>query len=197
MTALEEDTESQPGPMSWKQKIEPVAILLSILLIVVLVVDFAKHAERFNPFLDKPTKCSVELVAARGIGSALGPGAESSSSPAFDLLVHVDNGHVFAIRDGGSDVVVSYAGVPLARGRAPAFDVEAKEAVKVAVGAASHGVGIPDELFLLMVQERRSGATPQLQIDLWLDFGLFRCSVELHGEQRASQCDKLNFIYTS
>ncbi|KAF8658719.1 hypothetical protein HU200_059197 [Digitaria exilis] len=196
MTALEEDTESQPSPMSWKQKIEPVAILLSILLIVVLVVDFAKHAERFNPFLDKPTKCSVELVAARGIGSALGPGAESSS-PAFDLLVHVDNGHVFGIRDGGSDVVVSYAGVPLARGRSPAFHLKEKEAVTVAVDTASRGVGIPDELFLLMVQERRSGATPQLQIDLWLDFGLVRCSLELDGVQRASQCDKLNFIYTS
>ncbi|KAI4962914.1 hypothetical protein ZWY2020_024620 [Hordeum vulgare] len=58
---------------------------------------------------DKPTTCSVELADVRGLEPALAPGA---TSLAFDLVVHVDNGHACELRHGGGDVVVSYAGVP-------------------------------------------------------------------------------------
>ncbi|RLM56170.1 hypothetical protein C2845_PM10G18950 [Panicum miliaceum] len=118
--------------------------------------------------------------------------------PAFKLLVRVDNGRIFGLRNGGGgDVLVSYAGVPLARGRAPAFCVETKKAVTVAVDATSAGVGVPEELFQLMSEERRRSGVAQLEIDLWLDYGLFTCRVELGGEQRASECEEQNFIYSS
>lgn len=134
----------------------------------------------------------MELVGAEGLGSGLAPGAES---PAFKLLVHIDNGHFFALRECGSiDVVVSYASVPLARGRAPFLRLEAKKAVTVAVNVTSYGLGIPEDLFRVMSAERQSGAA-QLEIDLWLPCGLFTCSLELDG-QLVSQCYELNFIYS-
>uniref|UniRef100_A0A0D9V4V6 Late embryogenesis abundant protein LEA-2 subgroup domain-containing protein n=1 Tax=Leersia perrieri TaxID=77586 RepID=A0A0D9V4V6_9ORYZ len=84
--------------------------------------------------IDKPITSSVELVGFSGLVPALTPGA---ASPAFNLLVCIDNGHnCDQYRDGGS-VKVSYAGVPLAYGSIPSFELGAKEALTVAVNATS------------------------------------------------------------
>ncbi|XP_025811379.1 uncharacterized protein LOC112889105 [Panicum hallii] len=197
-SSTHEEEEKQPlvdtSPMSWKEKMEVLLVLLSIPLVLAILVYFAvRTAATYN--LDQPARHSVELVGAKGIGPALAPGAEP---PAFKLLVCVDNGRIFGLRNGGGgDVLVSYAGVPLARGRAPAFRVETKKAVTVAVDATSAGVGVPEDLFQLMSEERRRSGVAQLEIDLWLDYGLFTCRVELGGEQRASECEEQNFIYSS
>lgn len=165
-----------------------ILILLIIYVIVVSVVDIVKH----NPFDDRPTMYSVELVGAKGIRSALDPGAES---PAFKLLVHVDNGHVYGVAYDGGDLLVSYAGIPLARGRIPAFDVDTKKAVTLAVDAASYGLGIPEDLFDRMSEDRRSGVA-QLQVELWVA-GFFTCNVDLDTEHHVSNCDRHNFISSS
>jgi hypothetical protein len=107
---------------------------------------------------------SVELVGVKGLDPALAPGADS---PAFDLLVRVDNGHIHdQYREGGS-VTVSYAGVPLAHGHSPRFRVGARAAVTFTVNATSHAVGVPEDLFRLMSAERRWG-TAQLEVGMQL-----------------------------
>jgi len=193
----EEQPPAHPGPLTWKETMKLLLLLLSNLLVLALFVDSAvRTAATYN--LNRPARHSVELVGARGIGPALAPGAEAL---AFKLLVHVDNGRIFGLRHGGGggDVVVSYAGVPLARGRPPAFRVETKKAATVAVDTTSAGVGIPEDLLQLMSEERRrSSGVAQLQIDLWLDYGLFTCRVDLGGEQqRASKCQEQNYIHSS
>ncbi|KAL6615917.1 hypothetical protein ACP70R_038187 [Stipagrostis hirtigluma subsp. patula] len=184
--------QSQPYIVSRNNKIEAVAVSLLILLVVAVCIGSIVDIVNNKLVHDKPIRCSVELVGAKGLGSALAPGAES---PAFKLLVHVDNGRYFGLRDNGSDVVVSYAGVPLARGRTPAISLETKEAVTVEVDATSYGVGIPEDLFHLMSAERRSGVA-QLEVDLWLR-GLFTCNVELDGQQHSSRCYEPKFIYST
>ncbi|KAL6614639.1 hypothetical protein ACP70R_036909 [Stipagrostis hirtigluma subsp. patula] len=133
---------------------------------------------------ENPTTCSVELAAVKGLQPALAPGA---TSPAFDLIVHVDNGHTFHLTHGGGDVVVSYAGVPLARGRTPSFQLACKETTALPVKATSEGVGMPDDLFRLMTEERRWGVA-QIQIELKLAWESFVCDVDLDGRPRVSAC---------
>ncbi|CAM0882374.1 unnamed protein product [Alopecurus aequalis] len=133
---------------------------------------------------DKPTTCSVELVGAMGLQSALAPGA---TSPAFDLVVHVANGHVYELCHGGGDVVVSYAGVPLARGRTPSFRLAAKEAGWWAVNMTGAGLGMPADLARLMVAERRWGVA-QLEIDMGLAWQSFTCDVFVDAQPSASAC---------
>ncbi|RLN12487.1 hypothetical protein C2845_PM09G21540 [Panicum miliaceum] len=191
----EQQPAADPSPMSWKERMEVLLVLLSMPLVLAVFVDFAvRTAATYN--LDQPARHSMELVGAKGIGPSLAPGAES---PAFKLLVHVDNGRIFGLRNcGGGQVWVSYAGVPLARGRPPAFCVETKKAATVAVDATSAGVGIPEDLLIqLMEEERRRSGVAQLEIDLWLDYGVLTCRVDLGGEQRASECQEQNFIYSS
>jgi hypothetical protein len=107
---------------------------------------------------------SVELGGVKGLDPTLAPGA---ASPAFDLLVRVDNGHIHdQYREGGS-VTVSYAGVPLAHGHSPRFRVGARAAVTFTVNATSHAVGVPEDLFRLMSAERRWG-TAQLEVGMQL-----------------------------
>ncbi|WVZ78934.1 hypothetical protein U9M48_026572 [Paspalum notatum var. saurae] len=168
-----------------------VLVSLSLLLFIAFAADSADRI--FNRM---PTRFSVELVRAKGLASALDPGA--AEPPAFDLLVHVNNGRYYNLWDGGSDVVVSYAGVPLARGRTPAIYVEANNALTLAANATSSGgVGIPEDLFRLMSEERGSGAA-RLHVDLWLGSGLFTCTVDLDGEHRVSTtCDNPSVIYSS
>ncbi|TVU35342.1 hypothetical protein EJB05_17228, partial [Eragrostis curvula] len=71
----------------------------------------------------KPTTCSVELVGFKGLQLPTAPGA---TSPGFDLVLHMNNGHTIDLTHGGGDVVVSYAGVPLAQGRTPSFQMGPK-----------------------------------------------------------------------
>ncbi|CAL4947818.1 unnamed protein product [Urochloa decumbens] len=134
-----------------------------------------------------PTTCSVELAGFKGLHQpASAPGA---TSPAFDLVVRVDNGHDFPVSHGGGDVVVSYAGVPLARGRTPSFDMYAKEAVALRVNATSEGVGVPEDLFRLLTEERRWGVA-QLEVELKVAWETFACDVDLDGQPRAFACYK-------
>ena len=134
---------------------------------------------------DKPITCSVKLLGATGLEPALAPGA---TSPAFDLIVHVNNGHVYELRHGGGDVVVSYAGVPLARGRTPGFRLPAKEAGRWAVNVTGAGLGMPADLARLMAAERRWGVA-QLEIDVGIDWQSFTCDVLVDGQQpSASAC---------
>ncbi|CAO2183088.1 unnamed protein product [Urochloa humidicola] len=135
---------------------------------------------------EKPTTCSVELAGFEGLQPAASPGA---TSPAFDLVVRVDNGHTFCLRHGGGDIVVSYAGVPLARGRTPSFELGDKEVLALPVKATSAGVGIPVDLFRLMTDERRWGVA-QLQVEFGLAWESFVCDVELDGHPRVSECYK-------
>ncbi|CAO2178523.1 unnamed protein product [Urochloa humidicola] len=135
---------------------------------------------------EKPTTCSVELAGFEGLQPAASPGA---TSPAFDLVVRVDNGHTFCLRHGGGDVVVSYAGVPLARGRTPSFELGDKEVLALPVKATSAGVGVPVDLLRLMTDERRWGVA-QLQVEFGLAWESFVCDVELDGHPRVSECYK-------
>lgn len=108
---------------------------------------------------------SVEVAGVQGLEPALAPGA---ASPAFNLLVRVHNNDFHDQCRAGGDVVVSYAGVPLAHGRTPSFFLWAKKAVTMAVNATSEGVGVPDDLFRLMSAERRQGVA---QLDIGMQLG--------------------------
>lgn len=124
-------------------------------------------------------------------------GAPGGDRPQGDLAVRVDNGHDFLVRHGGGDVVVSYAGVPLARGRTPSFDLYAKEAVVLPVNATSEGVGIPEDLFRLLTEERRWGVA-QLEVELKVAWESFACDVDLHGQPRdisLPEYNKLVVVY--
>ncbi|GJM93356.1 hypothetical protein PR202_ga09904 [Eleusine coracana subsp. coracana] len=127
-----------------------------------------------------PVSSSVEVVGVHGLEPALAPGAVS---PAFDLLVRVDNRHMCdQYREGGS-VTVYYAGVPLAHGHTPSFRVGATAAVTFTVNATSEAVGVPEDLFRLMWAERRWGAA-QLEISMklgWPGCESFAWSVDLDG----------------
>ncbi|OEL19945.1 hypothetical protein BAE44_0019036 [Dichanthelium oligosanthes] len=102
----------------------------------------------------KITTCSVELAGFQGLQPALSP---EVTSPAFDLIVRITNGHTFSLRHSGGDVVVSYAGVPLAHGRTLSFELGDKDVLALPVEATSAGVDIPGYLFRLMTDERRWG----------------------------------------
>ncbi|KAK3161741.1 hypothetical protein QOZ80_1BG0080840 [Eleusine coracana subsp. coracana] len=128
---------------------------------------------------EQPTTCSVELIAFNGLQPAMAPGA---TSPAFDLLIHINNGHTFSLTHGGGDVIVSYAGVPLARGHTPSFEMATKETAALPVKATSAGVGVPEDLFRLMTEERRFGVA-QLRIEFGLAWDSFVCNVELDGQR--------------
>ncbi|CAL5039999.1 unnamed protein product [Urochloa decumbens] len=184
-THEEEEQEQPGGPMTWKEMVGVVVALLSIPLVLYFYVAFAMQLARSNQ--DEPARYSVELVGATGIAPAAG----------FQLLVRLDNGRIIDMNGGCGDVVVSYAGVPLARGRVPALYVGTKKVATVAVVATSGGVGIPEDLLRLMSEERRRSGVARLELDLWLQRGLFTCRVDLHGERRASECRERNFIYSS
>jgi hypothetical protein len=62
---------------------------------------------------EQPTTCSVELAGFSGLQRAMDPGA---TSPAFDLILHINNGHTFDLAHPGGDIVVSYAGAQRASG---------------------------------------------------------------------------------
>ncbi|BAB39429.1 hypothetical protein [Oryza sativa Japonica Group] len=131
---------------------------------------------------NKPISSSVELVGVRGLDPSLAPGA--AASPAFDLLLRLDNGDACGdqYREGGS-VKVSYAGVPLAHGSTPGFRLGARSSATVAVNATSDGVGVPEELFRLMSAEQRLGVA-QLDIGLqlgWPGWESYYWSVDLDG----------------
>lgn len=115
---------------------------------------------------NKPISSSVELVGVRGLDPSLAPGA--AASPAFDLLLRLDNGDACGdqYREGGS-VKVSYAGVPLAYGSIPSFRLGAREALTVAVDATSEAAGVPEDLLRLMAAEQRMGVA-QLEIGMQL-----------------------------
>ncbi|CAN6215941.1 unnamed protein product [Urochloa humidicola] len=136
---------------------------------------------------EEPARYFVELVGAIGIGPA-------ALAPAFELLVCLDNGHIFDMNGGCNDIIVSYAGVPLTRGRILTLCVMMK---KVAMVTTSGGVAIPEDLLRLMSDERRRSGVARLEVDLWLQRGWFTCSIELNGEWRASECKEQNFIDSS
>ncbi|KAK3161738.1 hypothetical protein QOZ80_1BG0080800 [Eleusine coracana subsp. coracana] len=149
----------------------------------VLLTSLPSMDSLADPF-DQPTTCSVELAGFKGLQPAMASGA---TSPAFDLLIHVNNGHTFSLAHGGGDVVVSYAGVPLARGRTPSFEMATKETTTLPVKATSAAVGLPEDLSRLMTDERRWGVA-QLRIEFGLAWDYSTCNVELDGQQRVSEC---------
>jgi len=150
--------------------------------VVVLVLALARASKTIDVG-DHPISSAVQLVGAKGLVSALAPGA-AAASPAFDLLMRVDNGHIFdQCREGGG-ITVSYAGVPLAQGRTPSFCVGAKEAMTFTVNATTDGsAGVPGDLFRLMSAERRWGV-PQLEVRMQLGrpgWELYAWSIDLDG----------------
>ncbi|OEL35252.1 hypothetical protein BAE44_0003729 [Dichanthelium oligosanthes] len=138
---------------------------------------------------EKTTTCSVELAGFQGLQPAL---SSEVTSPAFDLIVRVTNGHTFSLRHG-CDIVVSYAGVPLAHGRTPSFELGDKDVLALPVRATSAGVGIPGDLFRLMTDERRWGVA-QLQVEFGLAWDTFVCDVELDGHPRVSECYSRSYV---
>ncbi|RCV27030.1 hypothetical protein SETIT_5G293000v2 [Setaria italica] len=150
---------------------------------LVVVLALARASETINGIInqDHPISSAVQLVGVKGLEPAMAPGAVS---PAFDLLVRVDNGHIFdQYREGGS-VTVSYAGVPVAHGRTPSFRVGAKAALNFTVIATSNeSVGVPEDLFRLMSAERRWGAA-QLDVCVqlgWPGWESYSWSIDLDG----------------
>ncbi|CAN6177115.1 unnamed protein product [Urochloa humidicola] len=198
-TAASMHEEEPGGPASWKVVMGlmgVVVLLLSIPLGLYFCVAFAIQVARSSQ--DEPARYSVELVGVTGIAPAAPLAPVAAAPAAFQLLVRLDNDHILDdISYGGGDIVLSYAGVPLARGRVPALYVEAKKAETVAVVATSGGVGIPEDLFRLMSEERHRSGVARQEVDLWLERGLFTCRVDLHGERRASECRERNIIYSS
>ncbi|KAJ1283825.1 hypothetical protein BS78_03G156500 [Paspalum vaginatum] len=137
---------------------------------------------------DLPTTCAVELAAFEGLQPALSPGA---TSPSFDLILRVTNGHTFYLSHEGSDLVVSYAGVPLARGRTPSFVLADKEVSALPVKATSAGIGVPGDLLRLMTEERRLGVV-QVHVEFGLTWEKFVCDVQLDAQlPGVSRCYKI------
>ncbi|CAO2183085.1 unnamed protein product [Urochloa humidicola] len=129
---------------------------------------------------DYPISSSVQLVGVKGLEPSLAPGAVS---PAIDLLVRIDNGHIYDEYREGGGVTVSYAGVPLAHGHTPSFRVGAKAALTFTVNATAESVGVPEDLFRLMSAERRWGAA-QLEVRMqlgWPGWESYAWSVDLDG----------------
>ncbi|CAL4961746.1 unnamed protein product [Urochloa decumbens] len=128
---------------------------------------------------------SAQLVGVKGLEPALAPEA---ASPAFDLLVRVDNGHNYDLYREGGGVTVSYAGVPLARGRTPSFRVGAKSALSFTVNATTEAVGVAVDLFPLLSAERRWGAA-QLDVRMqlgWPGWESYAWSIDLDGQPGTS-----------
>jgi len=73
--------------------------------------------------------------------------------------------------------------------------VYAKKAVVLPVNATSEGVGVPEDLFRLLTEERRWGVAPQLEVELKVAWESFACDVDLHGQPRATACYKPTAIY--
>ncbi|TVU02902.1 hypothetical protein EJB05_51582, partial [Eragrostis curvula] len=197
MAASTPQDQLHPSMRSKRSPKEEAPVLAAFLCFAVLCLGWIAtmmYKGIIRDMDNKPVECSVELVEAKGLGRpAISPDAES---PAIKLLVHVNNRHVFGMDHDGGSVVVSYAGVPLARGSTPAFFVGKKKTVTLAEDATSEGVGVLEDLLRLMLQERRSGVA-QLEIDLLLFDQLYTCSVDLDGQIRAGRCNKLNIIYSS
>ncbi|RLN22235.1 hypothetical protein C2845_PM07G20740 [Panicum miliaceum] len=143
-----------------------------------------------------PPKFSVQLVGARGLDAPgareylhpasrrQGPGAlaGTGSGSSGALLVRVENGHYYDVYREGGHVTVSYAGVPLARGRTPSFRLGAEATLAFTVNAES-SVGVPEDLFRLMSAERRHGAA-QLEVVMqlgWPGWESYAWSVDLDG----------------
>ncbi|TVU00063.1 hypothetical protein EJB05_54556, partial [Eragrostis curvula] len=194
-TPLDQLHPSTRSKRSEKVDAVAAAVFLGVIALYLVWVATDMHYWIVRDMNNKPVECSVELVGATCLGRpALAPDAES---PVIKLLVHVNNRRVYRTRDNGGSVVVSYAGVPLARGTTPAFSVEKKKTVTLAVDATSDGVGVPDDLLRLMLEERRRSGLAQMEIDLRLFGRLFTCSVDLDGQFRACRCNSLNVVSSS
>ncbi|OEL36748.1 hypothetical protein BAE44_0002232 [Dichanthelium oligosanthes] len=113
---------------------------------------------------EKTTTCSIKLAGFQGLEPARSP---EVTSPAFDLIVRVTNGHTFSLRHGSGDVVISYAGIPLAHRRTPSSELGDMDVLVLPVKATNVGVGIPSDLFRLMMDETRWGMA-QLQVEFGL-----------------------------
>ncbi|CAL5038419.1 unnamed protein product [Urochloa decumbens] len=141
----------------------PILLCVAILFIAASILGVVMVREDSDRSPGYSMESSVRLVGVKGLESALAPGA---ASPAFDLLVRVDNG-VNEEYCGSGDVTVSYAGVPLARGHTPSFSVESLASLTFAVNATTEAIGVPDHLFRLMSAERRWGAA-ELEVRMQL-----------------------------
>ena len=182
-TTNKKDDDDGCGCFSW--------ILATILINGFIILLTTLPSKKSIAYPDnKPTTCSVELAGFEGLQPALSPGA---ASPAFDLIVRVNNSHTFCLRHRGGDVVVSYGGVPLARGRTPRFELGDKEVLALPVKATSAGVGVPGDLLRLMTDERRLGVA-QIQVEFGLAWESFVCDVELDGHPRVAECYKPNSV---
>ncbi|CAN6201620.1 unnamed protein product [Urochloa humidicola] len=141
----------------------PILLCVAILVIAASILSIVTARVDSDRRPGYSMESSVRLVGVKGLEPALAPGA---ASPAFDLLVRIDNG-VYQEYCGSGDVTVSYAGVPLARGHTPSFSVEIMASLTFAVNATTEAVGVPDHLFRIMSAERRWGAA-ELEVRMQL-----------------------------
>uniref|UniRef100_A0ACD5V4X5 Uncharacterized protein n=1 Tax=Avena sativa TaxID=4498 RepID=A0ACD5V4X5_AVESA len=111
-------------------------------------------------------------------------GLESRVPRAFNLTLSIDNAGVAYEECVGGEAVVLYGRVPLATGVVQELCVPSNATGKVAVFAASGGVGLPTELAELMADEMRGGGAVQLEVRVISDslkYRFFRCAASLQG----------------
>ncbi|CAN6201619.1 unnamed protein product [Urochloa humidicola] len=164
-----------------KALLTPILFWVVIFYLANAILMIIMACKAINISQDNPMKSSLHLVGVKGLERALAPGAVS---PAFVLLVRVDNGHIYDEYCESGDIIVSYAGVPLARGQIPSFLVGSKATLSFTVNATGEAVGLPDHVFRLVSAERR-WAVAQLDVRMQLgclpDWESFAWSVDLDG----------------
>ena len=166
---------------SWSLLLIYWVVIFYLLAALMLIVGACAGIYNINQ--DYPISSSIELVSVKGLlEPSLAPG---EVPPAIVLLVRVENhGHYYDEYREGGGVTVSYAGVPLVRGRTPSFRVGAKETLAFVVNATTESsVGVPEDLSRLMSAERRHGAA-QLDVVMqlgWPGWESYVWSVDLDG----------------
>ncbi|CAN6170028.1 unnamed protein product [Urochloa humidicola] len=164
-----------------KAVLTPILFWVVIFYLATAILMIITACEAINISQDNPMASTVQLLGVKGLEPTLAPGAVS---PAFDLLVRVDNGHIYDEYCESGDITVSYAGVPLARGQIPSFCVGSKATLSFTVNATGEALGLPDDVFRLVSAER-SWAVAQLEVRMQLgclpDWESFAWSVDLDG----------------
>ncbi|CAL5047695.1 unnamed protein product [Urochloa decumbens] len=142
-----------------KALLTPILFWVLIFYLGNAILMIITACEAINISHDNPMESTVQLLGFKGLEPTPAPGAVS---PAFDLLVRVDNGHIYD----------EY------------FCVGSKARLSFTVNATGEAVGLPDDVFRLVSAER-SWAVAQLDVRMQLgclpDWESFAWSVDLDG----------------
>lgn len=136
----------------------PIALCLPLLLLIVCgsVHDFW------------PPEFWVKLPAVEGLDRS----TDAVTGPTFHITLRVNydrRGHPDPLRGKGGRVDVAYEGVPIAHGDLPEFCVPAGIVGSVPAVAKSEGLGLPDELYERMENQRRRRERVTLAVRVRID----------------------------